>query len=77
MQIKMIGRVFDVNESNGVSYVTLLDTESGGMVKLSIPGASDLKVDNKLDLDVTVKPGIGKYGQYLKVTAINPKEKGG
>lgn len=77
MQIKMVGRVFDVNESNGVSYVTFLDVEAGGMVKLSIPGVSDLKVDSKLDLDVTVKPGIGKYGQYLKVTAINPKEKGG
>lgn len=77
MQLKMIGRVFEVNESNGVSYVTLIDTEAGGMLKLSFPGVSDLKVDSKLDLDVTVKPGIGKYGQYLKVTAINPKEKGG
>jgi len=71
--VKMVGRVTDVNRSNGVAYVTLLDTEQGGMMKLSIPGADSVQIDQKLDLDVEVKPGIGKYGLYLKVVKVNKK----
>lgn len=71
MQIKLVGRVLDKNESSGISYVTFLDVETGGQVKLSIPGEGLVDIDQKLNLDCEVKPGIGKYGLYLKVVKIN------
>lgn len=71
MQIKLIGRVTDKRESNGIAYLTLLDVEQGGMIKLSVPGGDAVQIDQKLNLDGEVKPGIGQYGLYLKVVKIN------
>lgn len=71
MQIKLVGRVLDKNESNGISYVTFLDVQTGGTCKLSIPGEGLVEIDQKITLDVEVKPGIGKFGLYLKVTKVN------
>lgn len=71
MFLKLIGRVLDKNESNGMSYVNFLDVETGGQVKLTIPGENLVEIDQKLNLDCEVKPGIGKFGMYLKVVKIN------
>lgn len=71
MQLKLIGRVLDKNEKDGMTYLTLNDVESGGQIKLSVPGGGSIEIDQKLSLDAVVKPGIGKYGLYLKVTKIN------
>lgn len=71
MQIKLVGRVLDKNESKGITYITFLDVETGGQVKLSVPGGEGVQIDQKLNLDAEVKPGIGQYGLYLKVVKIN------
>lgn len=75
MNIKVVSRVLDVNHADsGVSYVTFLDTEQGGQFKLAIPGGKDIQIDQKIALDVEVKPGIGQYGMYLKVVKVNSQD---
>jgi hypothetical protein len=75
MKIICVGRVTDVNHSdNGMSYITFLDVDQGGQFKLSVPGGNDIKVDQKINLDVEVKPGLGQYGMYLKVVKVNSSE---
>lgn len=71
MEIRLVGRVLDKNESNGMTYVTMNDVETGGQIKLSVPGGDAIEIDSKISLNAQVKPGIGKYGLYLKVTKIN------
>lgn len=70
MEIKIIGRVLDVNVKNAQTYLTMLDTEQGGNLKLTIPGVSAIKLDDKISIHASVKPGIGQYGLFLKVVEI-------
>ncbi len=75
MNIRTVARVTDINHADsGVSYATFLDTEQGGQFKLAIPGGDSLKIDQKIALDVEVKPGIGQYGMYLKVVKVNSQD---
>jgi hypothetical protein len=75
MRIVVTGRVLDLNQGkNGVSYVKFLDTDIGGQFQLAIPGGETIKIDQKIALDVEVKPGIGQYGMYLKVVRVNSSE---
>jgi len=76
------GRVLDVNHSNGVNYCRFNDIEQGGEISVSIPGAEgSVEIDARIDLDAMIKPGRGKFGQYLKLVKLNvlenPKPKGG
>jgi hypothetical protein len=71
MLIKLIGRVTDKFVTDtGTAYLTFLDTEQGGLIKLAVPGGENLKIDDKLDLQAQVKPGLGKGGLYLRINEI-------
>lgn len=75
MKIQLIGRVMDVGHSNGMNYVTFNDTEVGGQVKLSIPGAENsIPIDSKMAVNAVIKPGIGKFGLYLRVESLTNLE---
>lgn len=71
MEIKLLGRVLGVRFVNGVNYCTFNDAEVGGQIDLSIPGAEGaVKIDSLINVHAIIKPGKGKFGQYLKVDAI-------
>jgi hypothetical protein len=70
MKIKIVGRITDVNVKEGMAYVTMLDTEEGGLFKVSIPANSGLVIDQKVNLEAICKPGISNYGLYLKVVSL-------
>jgi len=81
-RIILKGRVLEVNHSNGVNYVRFNDIEQGGDISVSIPGVEgSVEIDSRIDLDAIIKPGRGKFGQYLKlerlVQAEDTKAKGG
>jgi hypothetical protein len=77
MEIQIKGRVLEVNSKDGISYVTMNDTQEGGSFKVSIPGGEKIQVDSLVNLAATCKPGMGKFGLYLKVTKIHSEQKGG
>lgn len=71
MQIKMRIVVSDVNDSKDGSgyFVTGIDAEQGGMIKFNAPGIrpKECVPGATMNIDSKVKPGIGKYGLYLKL----------
>lgn len=71
MKAQIIGRVLEVFEGKNSVFVTMNDTEEGGSVKLGFPPNFKVAVDAKLDINATIKPGIGQYGQFLKVMKIH------
>jgi len=73
MKLQAKGRVLDVFEKNGRSYVKMNDTELGGEFKLTFEGSGPIKIDALLDLDVVVKPGMNGNNQYLTVVKILDK----
>lgn len=73
MQVVLNGRVTDIRSKSGISYVTFLDRDEGGLVQLSIPGGEQLKIDTVVALDCKVKCGRGQYGMYIKVIEILKK----
>jgi len=69
------GRVLDVNHSSGVNYCRFNDIEQGGEISVSIPGAEgSIEIDSRIDIDAIIKPGRGKFGQYLKLVKLNSSE---
>lgn len=81
MIISIKGRITDIRDGNkGNTYLTLLDTEQGGMCKITLPGgASGVKIDSLLDIKALVKPGISQYGLFLQVEELlkdNTTQKG-
>jgi len=76
MKIQVLGRVLDVFESNGKSYVKFNDAEIGGEFKLTFDGIGVVQVDQLLNIDAEVKPGMRNNEMYLKVTKINNKKGG-
>lgn len=71
MDVKLKGRVTDVRQSEDRVFVTFLDAEQGGLVKLTMPPVNGLTIDALVNVDATVKPGIGQYGLYLQVLKLN------
>ena len=68
MKLHVKGRILEVRHAKGVNYITANDTEQGGSFQLSIEGTEGaIPLDALIDFHVEVKPGIGKYGMYLKV----------
>lgn len=74
MKIQIKGRVLDLGKGKNSTFVTMNDTEVGGSFKVSFPGDVDLKIDQLIDLNAEVKPGIGTYGLYLTVQKIYGKD---
>lgn len=71
MKIVLRGRVLSTFEGKqGNTYVTMLDTEAGGQVKLTFEGQVKMPIDQLVDLNATVEPQIGKYGLSLTVKEI-------
>lgn len=70
MKVQLKGRVLEVFKAKSGVYVTLNDIEEGGSVKLSFPEGTEVKIDAALNLNAVIKPGIGNFGQFLKVTNI-------
>jgi hypothetical protein len=77
MEISIKGRVLEVNSKDGISYITMNDTVEGGSFKVSVPGGEKIQVDSLVNLNASCKPGIGKFGLYMKVTKIHSEQKGG
>lgn len=70
MKIQLKGRVLEVFEGKNSIFATMNDTEEGGSVKLGFPPGTVIAVDALLNINAQIKPGIGQYGQFLKVTKI-------
>jgi len=71
MKLQLKGRVINSNVgNNGAVYVTMLDAEEGGQVKLSLPTSEAPPPDTLLNINAIVKPGIGRYGLYLSVVRL-------
>ena len=70
MKAQIIGRVLEVFEGKNSVFVTMNDTEEGGSIKLGFPPNTPVAVDAKLNINAIIKPGIGQYGQFLKVVKI-------
>lgn len=76
MKVQCKGRVLDKFESKGKSYITFNDVEVGGSFKLTFDGIGLVEIDQLLDIQAEVKPGMRNNEMYLKVTKIL-NEKGG
>lgn len=70
MKMQLKGRVLEVFEAKSGIYVTMNDTEEGGSIKLSFPLGTAVKIDALLNINAVIKPGIGNFGQFLKVTQV-------
>ena len=70
MKVQIKGRVLEIYEGEKGMFVTMNDTEEGGSIKLGFPKGTAVAVDSLLNINATIKPGIGQYGQFLKVTKI-------
>lgn len=66
MEVKITGRVTDIKAGDDVNFVTMSDTTEGGLFKLMIPSAVEVKLDALLNLACVVKPSIGKFGLNMK-----------
>lgn len=73
MNIELLGRVLEVFNAKSGVYVTMNDTVEGGSVKLSFPIGTAVKVDSLINLTAVIKPGIGNFGQFLKVQEFKTK----
>jgi len=72
LKVQLKGRVLEIFEGKNQVFATMNDTEEGGSVKLGFPPGTVVAVDALLNINATIKPGIGQYGQFLKVTKLNP-----
>jgi len=70
MNLQLVGRVLEVKQTDKYLYVTMNDTKEGGSVKMAFPLNVQVKIDQLLNVNAIVKPGIGKYGLYLTVLQL-------
>lgn len=70
MQLLITGRVLEVYQGEKSTIVTLNDTQEGGQLKLSFPQGQQVAMDSLLEINAVVKPGIGQFGQFLKVKKL-------
>lgn len=73
MRIIVKGTVIDISHGDGVNFVTLSDSTEGGLLKIMFPSEIEIKLDQRLDLDVDVKPSLGKFGLNLRYQKSNKK----
>lgn len=67
MQIKANLIVSDVYQGERSHYITGVDRDTGGLVKIGVegPAAKTLTPGASIVIEGTIKPGLGQRGLYL------------